>query len=46
MNAPLSDPAFRAKMVQAKMRTTDGIFIDPRSDPGEHTRGARGVCIT
>jgi sugar lactone lactonase YvrE len=28
---PMSDPEFRTKMVQAKMRTTDGIFID-RSD--------------
>ena len=28
MNTPMSDPAFRAKMVQARMRTTDGVFID------------------
>jgi sugar lactone lactonase YvrE len=29
MATPMSDPAFKTKMVQAKMRTTDGIFIDP-----------------
>ena len=29
---PMSDPEFARKMVQAKMRTTDGIFIDGHDD--------------